>query len=382
MRRLTFLSSLVCGLLLGSVAAGGAVAEAVVRPAAPLAARSAGSATMTVATTTTVRLPPNGSFVRARDRIWRLVGGALVYVPSWAPYGGRRRTIPLTSAQYATVAAQRIRNGEFIRTIQDRAVYRMVGGAPVYVSSWAAVGGRHFATSIDATNLSHAGQGYPWGAIAAFPVLRSTQHGFRPSFARSGSDGRVYALVGGAPLYVTSWAVYGGRQPTVTIDGAAITHAGRGRWRFLRWYPVLLTQNEQLAAAVRPGAPVYPFAVAGGAPIYVPNTNNFPEPLDRVLVDPTTVARAGGRAPFDHLRARPADGTLLLAFHDADIQTLNFPSAVYWVSGGAAIPVLGNRPCPGGDAAWIDKIAVDRAGTGGIWNHLTAPTVPAPTPPC
>ena len=382
MRRLGCFSTLVCGLLLTSVVAGGAVAEAVVRTATPAFARSAG-ATMTASTaSTSVRLPPNGSFVRARNRVWRLVGGALVYVPSWVPYGGIHSTVALTAAQYSTISAKRIRDGEFIRTIQDRAVYRMVGGAPIYVSSWAAVGGVHSTIGIDAANLRHAGRGFPWAAIEAFPVLRLTDNGFRPSFARSGSDGRVYALVGGAPLYVTSWAVYGGRQPTVTIDGAALAHAGRGRWRFLRWYPVLSTPNEQLSAAARPGAPAHSFAVAGGAPVYVPSTDNFPEPLEQIPVDPTTVTRAGGRAPFDHLRARPVDGTLLLAFHDADVQTLDFPTTVYWVRGGSAIPVEGNRPCPGGQPAWIDRIAVDRAGTGGIWNHLAKPPVPAPTPPC
>ncbi|MEO7746644.1 MAG: hypothetical protein ABIV05_10515 [Actinomycetota bacterium] len=380
MRRLRFISTLVCALLLAS---SGAVAGAVVRTTSPALAGSAGSTTTAVPTAgASVRLPPDGSFVRARNRVWRLVGGALVYVPSWAPYGGVHRTVALTSAQYSAVSRSRIRDGELINTLQDHAVYRMVGGAPIYVSSWTAVGGVQPTIGIDAANLRHAGEGFPWGAITAFPVLRLTDRGFRPSFVRSGSDGRVYALVGGAPLYVTSWAVYGGRQPTVTIDAAAITHAGRGRWRFLRWYPVLSTPNEQLAARARPGAPTHSFAVAGGAPVYVPSTNNFPEPVDQIVVDPTTVTRAGGRAPFDHLRARPADGTFLLAFHDADVQTLDFPTTVYWVRGGAAIPVVGNRPCSGGEPAWIDRIAVDKAGTGGVWNHLAKPPVPAPTPPC
>jgi len=102
--------------------------------------------------------------------------------------------------------------------------------------------------------------------------------------------------------------------------------------------------------------------------------------IDREAASAVRV-RAGGRAPFDHLRAQPADGTYLAAFHDANTQMLEFPVTTYWVSGGAAIPIVGNKPCPPGQTAYIDKIAVDKAGTGGVWNHLAKPPVPAPTPP-
>jgi hypothetical protein len=168
MRRLSFVSGLLASLLLVSVVAFSPGAGAATRSASPVAASAAGSPMATtvggrvgaaVSATTPVRLPPNGSFIRARNRVWRLVGRALVYVPPWAPYGGIHRTLRLTAVQYAAISGSRIRDGEFIRTIQDGRVYRVVGGAPIYLSSWAAVGGRHLTTSIDATNLRHAGQG-------------------------------------------------------------------------------------------------------------------------------------------------------------------------------------------------------------------------------
>jgi len=371
--------------------AGAAVAPVGARGVAATVDRSVVASTGTVASG--VRIPANGSFVTALGSVWRLVGGALVYVSSWVPYGGRHRTMPLTAAQYAAVGHTHIRDGQFIRTIQDGAVYRVVDGTPLYVSSWAAVGGPHPTIGIDLTNLRHAGLPGPWGALKSFagadvgfldPDHLSTPSVSVAHFVRSSTDGRVYVLTNGAPLYVTSWAPFGGPHPTVLIDGADIAHGGQGgRWRFLRWYPE--DGLDMLDAVSKPGGAVSMFAVAGGAPIYVPYLNNFPEaPLDYNAVDPVAIARAGSGGPFNHLRARPADGTFLYAYHDANVQMLDFPHALYWVSGGAAIPVTNEKACPTvlpGEAQ-IDRVAVDNAATGGVWDHLAKPPVPAPTPPC
>lgn len=339
---------------------------------------------------TPVTLPCDGTFVTAVNRVWRVVGGALVYVSSWKPYGGPHRTVRLTPQQYDVIGIWHVRDGQFIRTIQDGRVYVVSDGTPIYVSRWSAVGGVHAAIPVDVTNLQHAGEEFPWRAFKRWAMLDpdylDPDHRFGPHvlvshFVRT-LDGRVYVLTAGAPVYVSSWARFGGPQRSVLIDGAAIGHAGQpGPWRFLRWYPF---DGVPLNAAARPGAPEVLFVVAGGAPVFIPPHYNLPWVEERYLVDPVALARAGSGGPFDHLRFRPADGTFLSAYHDWKSGTLDYPHELYWVSGGSAIPVRDEAACVRG-RDWgvaIDRLAIDNAGTGGVWNHLAPTPVPAPAPPC
>src|SRR5699024_806098 len=67
-------------------------------------------------------------------------------------------TFPDPARATATATARAIqgsvvgppRDGTFVRRAGSSAVYRMVGGAPVYVSQWAAVGGRQPVLDLDA----------------------------------------------------------------------------------------------------------------------------------------------------------------------------------------------------------------------------------------
>lgn len=63
------------------------------------------------------------------------------------------------------------RDGVFVR--YDDATYRMVGGAPIRVTSWPAVGGVQPAAVIDPAAIAHAGSGGAWDHLlpaAAAPV--------------------------------------------------------------------------------------------------------------------------------------------------------------------------------------------------------------------
>jgi hypothetical protein len=347
-------------------------------------------------------LPVEGSFVTAAGHVWRLVGRALVLVPTWAPYGGRHRTVALTARQYEEVRYTHVRDGTFLRSIPDGGIYTAVGGAPVYVSSWAAVGGRHPWVDVAATVIAHAVdpdlQGETqWHALRAWVGFdhsyQDPDHfygpeagAYVPHFVRSGADGRVYVLAGGAPVYLTSWAVFGGPRRVVTVDQAALDHAGQGnRWRFLRWSP-----SGLLSAAARPGARATRYSVAGGAPIYLPDFANWPIYPGEAAppaypVDPAAIALAGTGGPYDHLRLRPTDGTFLRAYRDPDPAHLSFPYDLYWVSGGAPVPVHDAARCAAlglGGGAFVDVRDIIHAGGGGAWDHLAAAPVPAPAPPC
>src|SRR5205807_9775355 len=69
-------------------------------------------------------------------------------------------------------------------------VYRFAGGAPIYVSSWNAVGGSQPATLIDQAAIDNADGASPWNHVHKYPA--------DGTFV-AGSTGAVYPAAGGAP---------------------------------------------------------------------------------------------------------------------------------------------------------------------------------------
>ena len=82
---------------------------------------------------------PDGTFVSYRGKTYRLAGGAPLYVHSWSVYGGPQPVVPLAAVQWKALNAVPA-NGTFIRATGTGKVYRIAGGAPVYVSNWTAFG--------------------------------------------------------------------------------------------------------------------------------------------------------------------------------------------------------------------------------------------------
>ena len=96
--------------------------------------------------------------------------------------------------------------------------YRIAGGAPLFVSSWESVG----------------------GGPQAVQTLSQTQFNSLPdrpatgTFLQSGSTGRTWRVVKGVATFVPSWAPYGGPQPSIVVDQAALDNAGTGGvWNLL-----------------------------------------------------------------------------------------------------------------------------------------------------
>jgi hypothetical protein len=193
------------------------------------------------------------------------------------------QTLPELVGAQATCTATSLSEGTFV-TYQG-ATYRIVGHAPVFVSTWSAVDGTHATTALSDAD---------WKTLARYP--RDS------TFVTAGSD--TYRIAGGAPIYVSSWSAVGGVQPAVAIDPFAIDHAGES-------------------------------------------------------------------AALDHLRVLPVDGTRLTVSG----------GSVYEVSSGVAVLLSGASAA---GATRVDQAAIDRAGSGGVWNHLQAPPpppiAPAPSP--
>jgi hypothetical protein len=308
---------------------------------------------------------------------------------------GQPRTRPAGADQApglaATAAATLPPDGTFV-TYQG-SYFRMAGRATLYVSSWAPFGGSHPAVSLSSTQ---------WLASNQFPA--------DGTFVQTAQDHAVYVFVAGAPIYVSTFAAFKPRPTTViTVDKAVIDKAGGP-------YPYDSVSASTLDwDGTGGGPPVFVaggqtgrvYKLTGGAPTYVSNWANFGGRQATVVLDQTSIGRAGssgvwrflrrfpmdgwmvqatpGRevgttparidtavlahsdstaAPYGNLRYRPADGTFLRAVQS---------DRIYRVQGGVAGYVSSWTPY-GGPQPYVDmdELAITRAGSGGPWNHLAA----------
>ena len=181
---------------------------------------------------TSYQPPKPGSFVKVREtgEVYRLVGRAPVFVSTWAAFGGTKSTHLLSSTSLASLP-QVPTNGTFIKGAQRGETYRIAGGAPVHVSTWAAFGGYQPTTVVDQVAIDRAGTGGRWNHLRAKPA--------DGTLIKGAQRGETYRIAGGAPVYVSAWANVGGWKPTTTVDQAAIDKAGSSgtRWSHLSHKP-------------------------------------------------------------------------------------------------------------------------------------------------
>jgi cell wall-associated NlpC family hydrolase/uncharacterized protein YbaR (Trm112 family) len=261
--------------------------------------------------------PADGTVVNTTNdgRVYVFAGGAPLYVSSWAGIGGERSAIPIDGWDVANPGnpAAHVReypvDGTLIVSHSDGRVYEIAGGAPLYVSSWGAIGGERASTAVDAWDLDNAGN--PYAHLRPYPADGTT--------VSTTNDGRVYVFAGGAPLYVSSWAGIGGERSAIPIDGWDVANPGNPA-AHVREYP---TEGSLIVS--HSDGRVY--EIAGGAPLYVSSWGAIGGERASTAVDSWDLDNAGNA--YAHLRPYPADGTFL------NTST----GRVYRVAGGAPIAV-------------------------------------------
>ena len=249
-------------------------------------------------------VPADGTFVHSVQdgAVYRIAGGAPVYVSHWDTYGGPQPTVGIDkwAIDNPDNPAAHLRavpdNGTFVSTNQDGAVYRIAGGAPIYVSHWDTYGGPQPTVGIDKWAVDNIG--HPAAHMRAVPsdgTLLSTQ------------DGAVYRVAGGAPIYVSTWDAIGGPAPTVGIDKWAVDNPSHPA-AHLRAVPAdgtFLNASTGAVYRVAGGAPIFvsDWALFGGVRPYVTvdnwaivNTAHPAAHLNRVPRDGTRVRGLPSRA--------------------------------------------------------------------------------------
>ena len=275
--------------------------------------------------------PGEGSFVSNDGFVYRIAGGAPIYVSNWDSVGGPQPTTALSNAEFEALP-QYPRDGTILDGSGGK-VFIAAGGAPLYLSNWNAIGGPKPGTVVDEAAIANAGGGVPWNHLRAYPA-DGTQ--------LDASSGGVFIVAGGAPLYLSSWSAIGGPQPGVAVDQWDIENTSNPA-AHLRPYPEDGTFLDASGGGV--------FIVAGGAPLYLSSWSAVGGPKPGVRVDQWDIENVSN--PAAHLNAVPVNGTLISS---------TATGMVYEIAGGAPLYVNswaaigGARPAVSIDQWDLDNI--------------------------
>ncbi|MDY7542551.1 MULTISPECIES: cell wall-binding repeat-containing protein [unclassified Cryobacterium] len=213
----------------------------------------------------------SGDFVSYRGDVYRIAGGAPIYVSNWATFGGVKPTIALSDSQWAGLRPYPA-DGTLVSAQPSQQVFTIVGGAPLYISDWATVGGAKPTVSIGDDDIQNAGS-----ADAASPWNHLRFHPSDGTFVAAQPSQRVYQVTGGAPSYVSDWASVGGVQPVTNVGDDVIRNAGTpdhaSQWSHLRQRLFGADRFETSAALS-----AWRFS-SGVSTVYVANGFNFPDAL-------------------------------------------------------------------------------------------------------
>jgi len=283
----------------------------------------------------------NGDFVTYDGAVFRIAGGAPLYVSNWNDVGGPQKTIALTTAQFDALP-QYPANGTAVAVGNPGTGhgegYVFAGGAPLAVVNWANVGSPKW-TVVDGNALDTYLTSFPYGHVRQYPA-----NGTAVAVGNPGTGhGEGYVFAGGAPLAVVNWANVGSPKWTVVDGNALDTYASSPSdpWKaysHVRQYPA----NGTAVAAAGWG-----YVFAGGAPLAVQSWANVGSPpftkVDNAALYTYTSSPGDPWNAFSHVLAVPAAGTFLTTDAGADYRvaggypfTLSSCAAI----GGCASPVL------------------------------------------
>ena len=306
--------------------------------------------------------PPNGTFVSYNNDDYIMAGGALLYISTWAVYGGTPPSsdiMPLSQTQWTPLENAVPSNGTFINAVsgsgQEEGSYVIAGGAPMYISSLGVYGGTQPMVTVDSWDLSNIGNSLDHlSALPADGTFVNARNG-------DGSEYGSFVFAGGAPLYVSSWAFYGGTPSSlVTVDSWAVTNAGNSM-DHINQYPANGT-------AVWDGNPSFNqyqgYVFAGGAPLAVAAWSDVGNPA-ATEVDGYTLNNFSTSGTLSHVLQYPANGTAVYEAESGPTQ-----GAGYIFAGGATLYVSNWSNVGTPSATGVDGYALNNFSTSGPLSHV------------
>lgn len=252
----------------------------------------------------------NGTYIQAVDtgRVYVMAGGSPMYVSSWASVGGQKPISHQYWQQEINAMPAYPADGTAIRRYSDGSIYVVAGGFPFGVTSLSKIPNTTW-VNIDGSSL---------GQLRSQPADGTA--------IRNYSTGGIYVVSGNAPLAVASLSRMPAGFTWTNIDGWGITNQ-------LQQYPKNGSFIFDETGTVH--------IVAGGSATTVKNFANVPAP--------SAIARVDSWAVNNQLRQYPLDGTVVRRYSDG---------SGYVVAGGAALPVLNWANVPYTSYTNIDGWAV------------------------
>jgi surface antigen len=156
----------------------------------------------------------DGDYISYNSNVYRMAGGAPIYVSSWAKWG--KKPVGLASTSQWSKLLQVPADGTFIRARSSMKVYQIVGGAPVYISNWDIVGGKKPVVVVqDASIANAAASNSAWHHLNFFPA--------GTVYVTASPSKQVYKIDGGTAVPVPTPAATGGTTGSTTTTAAAAT---------------------------------------------------------------------------------------------------------------------------------------------------------------
>ncbi len=150
----------------------------------------------------------DGSFVSYQNNVYRIAGGAPIYVSNWANVGGPRPTMTLTQSEWASLNPVPA-NGTLIEGWATRAEYLVVDGAPQFLQ-----GHSGSPVIVDQVAIDHAGKAGVWSHLS-----------HAVGYYLVASDGGIFNF--GTGMFYGSM---GAKPLNAPIVGIASTPSGAGYW--------------------------------------------------------------------------------------------------------------------------------------------------------
>lgn len=123
------------------------------------------------------QLAADGTFVQVagRGELYRIAGGAPLFVSSWESVGSAPQPVQTLSQTQFDSLPSRPEEGTFLQSGATGRIWRVVAGVATYVPSWTPYGGPKPAVLVDQAALDNAGTGGVWNLLSSGrPAPRTT----------------------------------------------------------------------------------------------------------------------------------------------------------------------------------------------------------------
>jgi len=162
--------------------------------------------------------PPSGSYLSVRETgaLYRLIGRTPTRVVNTTGLATIRPYL-VSSTALATLPAV-VADGMYVQGSLRRDIYRITGGAPVYVHSWASVGGVKPYLRIDQRAIDSAGTGGDYNRLRAVPTDGQA--------LRDLASGKTYVVKAGVALLVTNATQVASYRAPAPVEPLSIRYAG------------------------------------------------------------------------------------------------------------------------------------------------------------